>query len=167
MRREFVVAALLLAVACLAVSPSASAQARKKKAFSGCEKGTHLGKVAITVERQDGTCRVTDVTPASVCVAPNGAIRWEVYSDCDVSVGEDPALEVTRPDPKTAFFDPHTGDRPAILEDCRIAAVSSTKKNLFFCDINEDAHEGFYKYGLVGQIEGVDPGIEVRGPRAP
>lgn len=171
MRREGVVGVLLLAVAVLVVSPSASAQSRKKP-FSGCEKGAYLGKVLITVERVDGTCRVTAVTPASVCVAPNGAIRWqvEVEPECEILDGTelDPAIEIT--EPRYKRLDPEEDpERAPILEDCgrRFKNVKAAGPNILFCDIAENAGEGFYKYNLRGRIHGVDPGVEVRGPRAP
>jgi len=166
MRREAVTVFLLSAVVCLMVSSSAVADPLKK-AFSGCKEGTRLAKVAITVEPENGGCRVTDVTPASVCVIRGGVIRWKVYGDCTVSGSSgDPALEVTAPRAKEEFFE-SAEHRPTIIEDCLIDSVSPTGKNVFFCDIVEGAHDGFYKYGLTGQITGVDPGIEVRGPRAP
>jgi hypothetical protein len=174
MRREPVVVAALLVVACLAASPSASAQSRKKP-FSGCEKGAHLAKVTITVEPNEsgGGCHVSEVIPASVCVAPNGAIRWQVdvehdpEAECEVLGSEgEPALKITDPDPRL-LDDPDAKERPLILENCRFKDVHSQGPNIVFCDIIENAPEGFYKYGLTGKIAGVDPGIEVRGPRAP
>jgi hypothetical protein len=34
--------------------------------------------------------------------------------------------------------------------------------HVIWCDIGADAFEGFYKYGLRGQIDPLDPDVEVR-----
>jgi hypothetical protein len=142
---------------------------------SGCVEGSPLVKAVITLTRVDEKCHA-DVTPASVCVVPGGVIRWKIDNDCGLLVGSvaEPALEITAP----TFKAPLDGLResqqsqaskapPPKLASCGLRAptVDDRSKILLFCEVDRNARYGFYKYGLKGQIDPLDPDVEVRGGR--
>lgn len=144
-------------------------------AVSGCAAGAPAVKVVVTLTRgADGKCR-PDVSPALVCVAPGGIIRWKVDNDCDRQMGshESPAFKVTRP--KLRDFSTARASKPSaapsaaaappsILTGCDThLAVLEPGLAYLYCTVRDDAHEGIYKYGVEGaNIDPLDPDVEVR-----
>lgn len=142
---------------------------------SGCVDGAPLVKIVIKLTVGDDKKCHADVTPASVCVVPGGVIRWRIDNDCGPLIGSDvgPALEITSP-----TFKAHLGGLsgkgnsqaskvPPKLASCALKAPKIEDRSrpgnvLLFCEVDRNAEEGFYKYGLKGQIEPLDPDIEVR-----
>jgi hypothetical protein len=147
---------------------------------SGCVEGASLVKAVITLTPVDKKCHA-DVTPASVCVVPGGVILWRIENDCDRLAGDDqaPALEITVPTFKAHLggvnedlkAEAATGLFPKPkLESCGLKAPTIEKRSkpgsvLLFCEVDRKAPYGFYKYGLKGQIDPLDPDVEVRGGR--
>jgi len=135
---------------------------------SGCTKGSALVKILILLHPTATGCGA-EVTPASVCVAPGGVVRFRVVSTCRVLEGDEqnPALRITEPSRKKL---PHLSMEaekavPSLLETCRLkfARIDPRVPEVVHCDVNEKASHGFYKYGLQGKIDPLDPDIEVRG----
>jgi hypothetical protein len=142
---------------------------------SGCVEGSPLVKAVITLKVVEEKCHA-DVTPASVCVVRGGVIRWKIDNYCGPLVGSDamPALEITAP----IFKAPLDGLResqqsqaskapPPKLASCGLKARTVEDRSkagnvLLFCEVDKNARYGFYKYGLKGQIDPLDPDIEVR-----
>lgn len=145
---------------------------------SGCVEGASLVKAVITLTLVDKKCRA-DVTPASVCVVRGGVIRWKVDNDCGLLVGSDaaPALEITVPTLKASLDGLRETQEsqalkaaPAKLASCGLKAPTLDDRSkvgsvLLFCEVDRNARYGFYKYGLKGQIDPLDPDVEVRGGR--
>jgi len=136
---------------------------------SGCIHGAALAKVLVDLKPEGDRC-VAEVTPASVCVAAGGAVRFKVSNGC-AALGDPtrPALEITK-----ASFKRPLGRGPAPLDppplfpascSLKVQRIDRGASQVLFCDIAEDAYEGFYKYGLTGQIVPVDPDVEVRPGR--
>jgi hypothetical protein len=142
---------------------------------SGCVDGSPLVKALISLTVVDQKCHA-DVTPASVCVVPGGVILWKVDNGCGPLVGSDdaPALEITAP----TFKAPLGGLRESAkgqtakahpkLESCGLKATrvddrSRSGSLMLFCEVDKGADYGFYKYGLRGKIDPLDPDVEVRG----
>jgi len=110
---------------------------------------------------------------------PGGVIRWKIDNDCGLLVGSvaEPALEITAP----TFKAPLDGLResqqsqpskapPPKLASCGLKALTVDERSkagnvLLFCEVDKNARYGFYKYGLKGQIDPLDPDVEVRGGR--
>jgi hypothetical protein len=136
---------------------------------SGCVCGAALAKVLVDLKPEGDRC-VAEVTPASVCVAAGGAVRFKVQNGC-ASLGspDRPALEVTRASYKRALGrGPAPVDPPPLFPascDLKVHTIDKGASRLLFCEVAEDAYEGFYKYGLTGQIVPVDPDVEVRPGR--
>jgi hypothetical protein len=145
---------------------------------SGCVDGSPLVKVLITLTVVDKKCHA-DLTPASVCVVPGGVIRWKVDNDCGPLVGSDaaPALEITAPTFKAAQAGSRGNEQgeaskapPPKLASCGLKAARVEERSkpgnlLLFCEVDRKAPYGFYKYGLKGQFDPLDPDVEVRGGR--
>ena len=189
MRRERFAIALLLSVAAVfggatgcngekpapppvrAVASGVSTQAvlLDSDAVSGCVHGAALAKVLIDLKPEGDRC-IAEVTPASVCVAAGGAVRFKISNGCaTLADPARPAVEIT-----TASFKRPLGRGPAPIDppplfpaSCalRVQKIDKGASHVLFCDIAEDAYEGFYKYGLTGQIVPVDPDVEVRPGR--
>jgi hypothetical protein len=147
----------------------ALAHALDSDTVSGCVQGAALAKVLVDLKPEGDRC-VAEVTPASVCVAAGGAVRFKVQNGCTSLGGPDrPALEITR-----ASFKRPLGREPAPVDppplfpaSCalKVQRIDKGGSHVLFCDVAEDAYEGFYKYGLTGQIVTVDPDVEVRPGR--
>jgi hypothetical protein len=143
---------------------------------SGCVEGAPVVKVLIRLTLVDKMCHA-ELTPGSVCVMPGAIIRWKIDNDCQRLEGKDgtPALEITAP-----IFKVHldgrrerpksetSTDAKKKLDSCRLnaAMIDKGSKIQLFCEVDQNAPYGFYKYGLKGdQIETLDPDVEVRGGR--
>ncbi len=144
------------------------------EALSGCIHGAPVGKIVVHLARgNDGRCRA-DVSPALVCVAPGGIIRWRIDNGCERLVGtkDNPALALTKPRKRSFYLDspevpkPPIGTDPvSILTACEpLLAQVEAGRSFLYCTVRDDAPEGIYKYGLEGQIDPLDPDIEVRRP---
>lgn len=188
MRRDRFAIALLLAVAAVfggatgcngdkaaappspAVPPSAGCAALDlaSDTVSGCVHGAALVKVLIDLKPSGDRC-AAEVTPASVCVAAGGAVRFKVQNGCK-SLGdpERPAVEITRPVFKRPLAAGTKPDgRPELFPNCslKVQRIDRAAAQVLICDVAPDAYEGFYKYGLTGQIVPLDPDVEVRPGR--
>lgn len=141
---------------------------------SGCVSGAPLVKVLIDLKPKDGGRCVPEVTPASVCVAPGGVVRFKIQNGCPPpSGGGGRALEITRPVFKLPLTTrlPTPGPTPTpvpppLFQSCelRVQPIDKSERRVVWCDVAENAHLGFYKYGLTGQIEHLDPDVEVQPP---
>jgi hypothetical protein len=60
---------------------SRSATDLQSDTVSGCVYGAALVKVLIDLQPKNGHC-VAEVTPASVCVAPGGVVRFKIANAC-------------------------------------------------------------------------------------
>ncbi len=138
---------------------------------SGCASGAALVKVLIDLKLKNDRC-VPEVTPASVCVAAGGVVRFKVQNGCpalgDPDHPDRSAVEITKPvfkRPLTARVGPTA--LPELFQNCmlRIRRIDKAASHVVLCDVAEDAYEGFYKYGLTGSIDPLDPDIEVRPGR--
>jgi hypothetical protein len=193
-RRETLVAASVAAawIACSDASPQSAPPASDPGAgaalgepvllpptasdiVSGCVNGAPLVKAVIGLTRVDGKCHA-EVTPGSVCVTRGGVVRWKIDNDCGELSGtsDDPALEITVPTFKVPLNGPDAASREKLrsgtgsrLDSCgiKIATVPARPIPPVFCEVGLDADYGFYKYGLRGRIESVDPDVEVRPGR--
>jgi hypothetical protein len=132
---------------------------------SGCERGAGLVKVLIDLKASNDHC-VAEVTPASVCVAPGGVVRFKVLnSSCTLGDTSRPAVEIGQPRFKRPLGkEPPPTEPPTLLQNCvpRVGGIDRSASQVVLCDIAENAVEGFYKYGLTGQIDPLDPDVEVR-----
>jgi hypothetical protein len=146
----------------------------KSDVVSGCVTGAPLVKVLINLRPTDKRGCRAEVTPASVCVAPGGVVRFKIDNECDGLEGEKdtPALEIAQPKFKMALGSKQKppGGLPPVLANCglkfaRVDRRSPGHDSVLLCDVPNDAFEGFYKYGLSGKIEPLDPDVEVRPSR--
>jgi hypothetical protein len=166
------VSALLLSASCCCKPPFLAGDV-----VSGGPGGYAFVKVAVTLGKNAaGTCRVLDVLPATVYVFPGSAIRWRVNNACD-ETGQR-RLKFTRAVPRSggksaststpapASVDPGGGLEPFSFANCGNAEVvlgpQKDARNVLLCEVPENVRPGFYKYGLEGDIETYDPGLEVR-----
>jgi hypothetical protein len=135
---------------------------------SGCVSGAALVKVLIDLKPESDRC-VAEVTPASVCVAAGGVVRFKVQNGCAALGDPDrPALEITKPVFKRPLITAleATGLPPLFLNCAlRVQRIDKGASHVVLCDVAADAYEGFYKYGLTGQIVPLDPDVEVRPGR--
>lgn len=167
MRRDaLVVAVLSLAVAlsCASHLPPQLGQ----DAVSGCDvSGSPFVKVKITLNRSGMTCKAT-VDPTTVCVFQGGAIRFKVANNCGelIRAGE-PALKITRPTPRSqaAKASPEAWTFKTCSAQFDSLADGENDKNALFCEVPDTIAPGTYKYGFTGQIDPLDPDIEVRKGR--
>lgn len=166
MRRErvaFVALSLTGFLACAKEPPSPNLNG---DVVSGCDVkyGTFV-KVQITLNRNDAKCRAT-VLPDKVCVIPGGAVRFKVLNECgDLIRPDQAALKITQPVPKR---EPNENPKKKNWEfaSCsgRFDSLGGTDdlKNVLFCEVPDSVVPGLYKYGLTGQIDPLDPDVEVR-----
>lgn len=141
---------------------------------SGCVYGAPLVKVLINLQPKAADHCVAEVTPASVCVTPAGVVRFKIQNGCPPpSGGGGRALEITRPVFKLPLTTrlPTPGPTPTpvpppLFQSCelRVQPIDKSERRVVWCDVAENAHLGFYKYGLTGQIEHLDPDVEVQPP---
>jgi hypothetical protein len=142
----------------------------KGDVFSGCRSGALQVKILIHLQPTEaGACRA-EVTPASVCVAPGGRVDFKVHNRCEALAGR-PALRITEPQLRRKLDgtrpDPSAPPLPRLLTDCTLEFGSIPRSDAAAtasCIVDPRALEGFYKYGLEGQIDPLDPDIEVRKP---
>jgi hypothetical protein len=98
-------------------------------------------------------------------VAPGGVIRFRIHNQCGDLEGT-PALRITQPVLETTLegrpFD--RKDTRPVLGHCTLefARLKGGEQQVVLCDVAENLAEGFYKYRLEGEIEPLDPDIEVR-----
>ena len=135
---------------------------------SGCVSGAALVKVLVDLRPEGDRC-VAEVTPASVCVAAGGVVRFKVENGC-AALGDPgrPALEITQPVFKRRLTTREEQTRrPQLFQSCslRVQRIDKGASQVVLCDVAADAYEGFYKYGLTGQIVPLDPDVEVRPGR--
>jgi hypothetical protein len=131
---------------------------------SGCVSGAPLVKILIELKPSADRC-APEVTPASVCVAPAGVVRFRVHNRCgDLGKPDRPALEITQPAFKRALFGTETWTGGGLFQNCslKVPQIAAGASQIILCDIAADALDGFYKYGLEGDIVPVDPDVEVR-----
>jgi hypothetical protein len=131
---------------------------------SGCVSGAPLVKVLIDLKPSADHC-APEVTPASVCVAPGGVVKFRVHNGCrDLGKPDLPALEITQPAFKRALFGTETWTGGGLFQDCslKIPQIAAGASPVILCEIAADAVDGFYKYGLKGDIDPLDPDVEVR-----
>lgn len=166
--------ALLLSAACCCKRPPFLLG----DTIPGGPEGSAFVKVAITLGKNAaGTCRVLDVLPDKVYVFPGSAIRWKVNNACD-ETGQR-KLTFTQPVPASSgrsAVASSTGPagvageggstpQPWSFANCSSELVLGPQKdarNVLLCEVPETVRPGLYKYGLDGDIEPYDPGIEVR-----
>lgn len=143
----------------------------KSDVVSGCVAGAPLVKILINLRPTDKRGCRAEVTPASVCVAPGGVVRFKIDNECDGLEGEKdtPALEIAQPKFKMGLSPQQKPARelPAVLVNCGLKFARVDRRSpghdlVLFCDVPHDAFFGFYKYGLSGKIEPLDPDVEVR-----
>lgn len=133
---------------------------------SGCDvEGSPYVKAQITLSRSDGKCRAA-VLPDKLCVFQGGAVRFRVVNQCGELIRPDqPALKITRPVPKSRPGDP-PGKKEWSFRTCSAQfdtlGQGDEPSNFMFCEVPPSVEPGLYKYGLSGQIEPLDPDIEVR-----
>lgn len=156
-------------------SVAAAVAPLRGEAVSGCAAGAAVTKAVVTVSKgKSRRCRA-DVSPALVCAAPGGIIRWTIDNDCDRLVGpkEDPAFRLTRP--RLRYFRPaeeklvaaapdRDAEMPSILTACdTLLTELPPGRTYVYCTVRDDAHEGIYKYGVEGrEVDPLDPDVEVR-----
>ena len=132
---------------------------------SGCLHGAKLVKVLIDLKASEDHC-VAEVTPASVCVAPGGAVRFKVLnSSCTQRESGRPAVEIGQPKFKRPLGnEPVQPVIPPLFQNCvpKVDRIGKGGSQVVLCDVAANAVEGFYKYGLTGQIDPLDPDVEVR-----
>jgi hypothetical protein len=169
------VPALLLSASCCCKRPPFLVG----DAVSGGPDGYAFVKVAVTLGKNAaGTCRVLGVLPATVYVFPGSAIRWRVTNACDETGQRH--LKFTRAVPRSggksatvpstsgaqATVEGEAGREPFSFANCGNAEVvlgpQKDARNVLLCEVPENVRPGFYKYGLEGEIETYDPGLEVR-----
>lgn len=129
---------------------------------SGCVRGAALAKVLIDLQRKEKGC-VPEVTPASVCVAPGGTVRFKIRYGC--GLGGQTSVEIGTPNFKRRL-DGHTDDaeRPAIFSGCspQPQLPEPERIQVVHCDVSEYALPGFYKYSLSQKgVFTLDPDVEV------
>jgi len=131
---------------------------------SGCVSGAPLVKILIDLQPREAGC-VPEVTPASVCVAPAGVVRFKVRNGC-AALGEPgrPALEISQPTFKRALHTAETTTATGLFQSCslKVQQLPAAATHVVLCEIANDAGEGFYKYSLSGQIVTLDPDVEVK-----
>lgn len=187
MRREAFLAVLLMSMVVLAGASTSQGQepastplaqtqavtaiqppraALASDTVSGCVRGAALVKVLIFLHPKEDRC-VPEVTPASVCVAPGGVVRFKIQNECRLPVEKGrEGIEITRPRfrrshaPRPEPGPPRHEDRP-IFENCSLQIPQLAARHVIHCDVREDAAPGFYKYGLTG-IVSLDPDVEVQ-----
>jgi hypothetical protein len=163
----FVVAGLSLAAAlsCSSHVPPGLG----KDVVPGCDVGgSPFVKVKITLDKSGKTCKAT-VAPATVCVFRGGAVRFKVDNRCAelIRVGET-ALTITQPTPharaakEAAMESPKPWNFKICAEKFESLVDGDSDKNTMTCDVPDTVAVGTYKYGLGGQVEPLDPDIEVR-----
>jgi len=130
--------------------------------------GASLVKVLIELKPSDKGC-TAEVTPASVCVAAGGVVRFKVENGCAALGDPDrPAVQITRPVFKRRLTTlPAPTGVPELFQNCvpKVQRIDRAGSQVVLCDVAPDAFEGFYKYGLTGQIVPLDPDVEVRPGR--
>jgi len=135
---------------------------------SGCVTGAALVKVLVDLKLDKGRC-VAEVTPASVCVAAGGVVRFKVQNGCAALAEPDrPALEISQPVFKRRLPGPRGETKGSpVFQNCvlRMPKIDRGANQVVLCDVDPQAYEGFYKYSLTGQIEPLDPDVEVRPGR--
>lgn len=147
---------------------------------SGGPDGYAFVKVVITLSNNPaGKCRVLDAQPETVYVFPGSAIRWRINNDCDKATGSPRVLKFTNPvpgvhgksgavaaTPATQTSAARVGEQGSFdFANCSSKVALGPDKdpaNVLLCEIPEHVYPGFYKYGLGGDIEPYDPGLEVR-----
>ena len=135
---------------------------------SGCVTGAALVKVLVDLKPEKNRC-VPEVTPASVCVAAGGVVRFKVQNGC--SALGDPAraaVEITQPVLKRGLTTARGETKASpLFQNCvlRVPRIDKGANLVVLCDVDPEAYEGFYKYGLTGQIEPLDPDVEVHPGR--
>ena len=148
-------------------------------AVSGCVAGAAVVKVVITLRRGGTRGCQADLSPALVCVAPGGVIRWRVDNACERLAGSKtaPALKFTRPalrDFAAARDEMAVPPKPAVsVEPPSILTACDTQidelalgQAYLYCTVHDRAPEGIYKYAVEGEkIDPLDPDVEVRPGR--
>ncbi len=143
-------------------------------AVSGCAAGAAVAKVFITLKKGAAGRCVADLSPALVCMAPGGIIRWRVENDCAELRGtrDHPALRLTKPrlryfpgpEDKLSPKQEAAAESPSIFAACEPQANAlNIGRAYFYCTVRDTAHEGIYKYAVEGkEIDPLDPEVEVR-----
>ncbi len=135
---------------------------------SGCDvDGSPFVKVQITLARTDGRCRAT-VLPEKVCVFQGGGVRFRVVDRCGDLRSDLPAVSITQPVPQA-----ERGEKPgkkawtfkACIGRFDSLGQGDDPKNFLTCEVPDRVVPGLYKYGLTGQIDPLDPDVEVRKGR--
>ena len=143
----------------------------KSNIFSGCVEGAPLVKILIQLRptRTPKGCS-PEVTPASVCVAPGGVVRFRIENECR----ERPPIEITQPTRKKlpGMLEAPAGKDDSRLEAWKVLANCELKlasgAEILRCDVGSLVFDGFYKYSVKGErVDELDPDVEVRGGRAP
>jgi hypothetical protein len=131
---------------------------------SACGGVPALIQPRITLYRPEGerNCRAA-VAPERLCIYRGDVLHWQVDNQCGLLEGKQrPALALVR-------LTPLEKARPATwLADCRPSlwhvAPGADAKNRFSCRVPENAPAGVYKYDLEGEIQPLDPHLEVLDP---
>lgn len=170
MRREAFVTVLLTSVVVFAGATACNKPpSEEPDTVSGCRAGARRVKVLIDLQpTREGHC-VPEVTPASVCVAPAGEVAFRIHNGCQ-SLNQSPndparpAIEIGQPKFKRKLDGKKDGAPDLeIFQNCslRVSQLDKDASHALRCSVHKDAVPGFYKYGLSGQIEPLDPDVEV------
>jgi hypothetical protein len=130
---------------------------------SACNGVPTLVQPRIRLERSaEGACTAT-VAPERLCVYRGDVLHWQVYNQCGVLEGKTrPALAVVRLTPV------EKAPPPKWFEACRpsLSRVlpGADARNTISCRIPDSATAGLYKYSLEGEIQPLDPHLEVLDP---
>ncbi len=134
--------------------------------ISQCVHGAESVKVLIDLHVKDDHC-VPEVTPSSVCVRRGGKVQFTLRNDCGFADDPDrPAVVIEQPSPKRGLVR-RDGDSTTVdlFQDCerqrRFEHLKKGASPTATCLIHPKAAEGFYKYALKGQIDWLDPDVEV------
>jgi hypothetical protein len=130
---------------------------------SGCLRGAALAKVLIALRLEGDRC-VPEVTPASVCVAPGGVVRFKIENGCPLRDPSRPPVEIGPTEFKRRLDGTTDKITPPDVFNCSYG-ISQPKEamsrhHVIHCDVDERATPGFYKYGLKG-IVSLDPDVEI------
>ena len=100
-------------------TPKARIDVTALDVFSGCEQGAPVVKVLIYLHQTDAGACSPEVTPASVCVRPEGKVHFKVKNNCEKPV----APRVTEPKlkrnldgliPELRYGRSRSGERPPL-----------------------------------------------------
>lgn len=166
MRRDVLVTVLLTSAVVFAGATACNKPpSEEPDTMSGCTAGAKRVKVLIDLQPNRESHCVPEVTPASVCVAPEGEVAFKIHNGCQaLSDPTRPAIEIGQPKFKRKL-DGKTDRAPdlEVFQNCslRVSQLDKDASHALKCSVHKDAVPGFYKYVLSGQIDTLDPDVEI------